>query len=196
MKADSLFNTDRYRMAHPDTNSRRRTFAAAQEMAQYEHDVLEIARVVRVVKGGRRFRFRASVVVGDKAGTVGFGSGKSRDIQQAIEKAQLQAEKNVVTVPLNDGTVPHEIMVKHKGAQVLLRPARSGTGVIAGGTVRKVAELAGIRDLVSKRYGSPNKVSNAMATIKGLSKMVASPKKNSQKNAARDAKQAKGNDAA
>jgi len=147
---------------------RRRTFSRDGATDQFDHEVLEVARVVRVVKGGRRFRFRASVVVGDRAGTIGFGVGKSRDVQQAITKAQEQAEKNTVQVKLTDGTIPYSIMVKHKGAKVLLKPARSGTGVIAGGVVRMVADLAGITDLVAKRYGSANRVSNAQATIRGL----------------------------
>lgn len=136
--------------------------------SQYDHEVLDIARVVRVVKGGRRFRFRASVIVGDRSGKVGFGMGKSRDVQSAIQKAQAQAEKNIVSITLKESTIPHQIMAMYKGAQVQLRPARSGTGVIAGDVVRAVAELAGIKDLVSKVYGSSNKVNNVQATLKAL----------------------------
>ena len=132
---------------------------------QFAHEVLEISRVVRVVKGGRRFRFRASVVVGDKAGKIGFGISKSRDVQQAIAKAQAQAMKRVVTIPLTEGTISHEVGAKYKGAKILLKPARPGTGVIAGGIIRTVADLAGIKDLVSKRFGSSNRISNARATI-------------------------------
>lgn len=135
---------------------------------QFAHEVLEISRVVRVVKGGRRFRFRASVVVGDRAGRLGFGISKSRDVQQAIAKAQARAMKRIVTIPLVDGTISHEVLAKYKGAKVLLKPARPGTGVIAGGIIRTVADLAGIKDLVSKRYGSTNRISNARATIKAL----------------------------
>ncbi len=135
---------------------------------QFAHEVLEISRVVRVVKGGRRFRFRASVVVGDRAGRLGFGISKSRDVQQAIAKAQARAMKRIVTIPLVDGTISHEVLAKYKGAKVLLKPARPGTGVFAGGIIRTVADLAGIKDLVSKRYGSTNRISNARATIKAL----------------------------
>ncbi|HLC48788.1 MAG TPA: 30S ribosomal protein S5 [Candidatus Andersenbacteria bacterium] len=135
---------------------------------QFAHEVLEISRVVRVVKGGRRFRFRASVVVGDRAGKIGFGISKSKDVQQAIAKAQAQAMKKIVTIPIVDGTIGHEVIAKFKGAKVLLKPARPGTGVIAGGIIRTVADLAGIKDLVSKRYGSVNRISNARATIKAL----------------------------
>lgn len=138
---------------------------------QFAHEVLEISRVVRVVKGGRRFRFRASVVVGDRAGRIGFGISKSRDVQQAITKAQAQAMKRVVMIPLSEGTISHEVAAKFKGAKVLLKPARPGTGVIAGGIIRTVADLAGIKDLVSKRFGSPNRISNARATISALEQL-------------------------
>ncbi len=134
----------------------------------FAHEVLEISRVVRVVKGGRRFRFRASVVVGDRSGKLGFGISKSKDVQQAIQKAQAQAMKKIVTIALVDGTISHEVTAKFKGAKVLLKPARPGTGVIAGGIIRTVADLAGIKDLVSKRYGSVNRISNARATIIAL----------------------------
>lgn len=135
---------------------------------QFAHEVLEISRVVRVVKGGRRFRFRATVVVGDRSGKIGFGISKSKDVQQAIANAQAQAMKAIVTIPLTEGTIAREVKAKFKGASVLLKPARPGTGVIAGGVIRIVADLAGIRDLVSKRYGSSSRISNARATIKAL----------------------------
>ncbi len=139
-----------------------------QDANAFAHEVLEISRVVRVVKGGRRFRFRATVVVGDRAGKLGFGISKSRDVQQAIQKAQAQAMKRIVTISLVDGTIAREVKAKVKGAEVLLKPARPGTGVIAGGIIRTIADLVGIRDLVSKRYGSSNRISNARATIKAL----------------------------
>ncbi|MEK7499118.1 MAG: 30S ribosomal protein S5 [Patescibacteria group bacterium] len=135
---------------------------------QFAHEVLEISRVVRVVKGGRRFRFRASVIVGDRAGKLGFGISKSKDVQQAIQKAQAQAMKRLVSVQVVDGTITHEVTAKFKGAEILLKPARPGTGVIAGGVIRIIADLAGIKDLVSKRYGSVSRISNARATLKAL----------------------------
>lgn len=147
-------------------------YGASPMEDQFAHEVLEISRVVRVVKGGRRFRFRASVVVGDKAGRIGFGISKSRDVQQAIAKAQAQAMKRVVTIPLTDGTISHEVGAKYKGAKILLKPARPGTGVIAGGIIRTVADLAGIKDLVSKRFGSANRISNARATIIALEQLL------------------------
>lgn len=152
--------------------ARRHTFALGGQQRQYDHQVLDIARVVRVVKGGRRFRFRASVIVGDRNGRVGFGIGKSRDVQQAIQKAQDQATKNVVSVTLKNGTIPHAVTAKFNGGVVYLKPARPGTGVIAGGTVRSVADLVGIKNLVSKALGSSNRVNNARAAIKALSQVI------------------------
>lgn len=158
--------------AQTATRGRRRMIGAdSGRSQQYDHEVLEISRVVRVVKGGRRFRFRATVVIGDKAGTVGIGVAKSRDVQQAIKKAQDQAEKHAVKVTITEGTIPHQVMHKYKGAKILLKPAKPGTGLIAGGTVRMVADMAGITDLVAKRYGSPSRLSNARATIAALSSM-------------------------
>ncbi len=150
---------------------RRHTFAGGGDARQYDHEVLDIARVVRVVKGGRRFRFRATVVVGDRSGRVGFGIGKSRDVQQAIQKAQDQASKNMVSVAIAEGTIAHTVRAAYKGADVMLKPAKPGTGMIAGGTVRVVADMAGIRDLVSKAYGSSNRISNVRATLKALSQL-------------------------
>lgn len=154
------------------TRGRRHTFTRGSGQHQYDHEVLEISRVVRVVKGGRRFRFRASVVVGDRSGTVGFGIGKSRDVQQAIQKAQEQATKSVIRIGLVEGTISEAVTARYKGADVLLKPAKPGTGIIAGGTVRTVADLAGIRDLVSKRFGSSNRISNARATLKALASLT------------------------
>lgn len=153
---------------------RRHTFAAGSAQAQYDHELLDLARVVRVVKGGRRFRFRASVIVGDRAGRVGFGIGKSKDVQQAIQKAQDQAAKHVISVRLTEGTIAHTVKAKYKSAVVLLKPARPGTGVIAGGTIRMVADLAGIHNLVSKSFGSSNRINNTQATLKALSGLILS----------------------
>lgn len=154
--------------ASPNASARRRTFALGSDHRQYDHEMLDLARVTRVVKGGRRFRFRASVVIGNRQGKVGFGIGKSKDVQHAIQKAQQQAEKNVVDVPLHKGTIAHQVTAKYKGSSVLLKPAREGTGVIAGGTVRMVVDLCGIHDLVTKAFGSSNRVNNARATIAAL----------------------------
>lgn len=149
---------------------RRHVFAALGTEQPYDHEVLEVARVVRVVKGGRRFSFRACVVAGNRAGRVGFGTGKSRDVQAAIQKAYQQAVKHMVTVCLKDGTLPAVVEGHYKGAKVWLRPARLGRGIIAGGTVRAVAGLSGVRDVVTKCHGSANIVSNARAALLALSR--------------------------
>jgi small subunit ribosomal protein S5 len=124
-----------------------------------------------VVKGGRRFSFRASVVVGDRAGLVGFGMGKSRDVQNAIDKAYGKGAKNMQKVLLDGKTIVHQVTAKFNGSQVMLKPARPGTGVIAGGTVRLVADLSGIHDLVSKRLGSANKVNTARAALQAMANL-------------------------
>lgn len=152
-------------------NRVRRTFGPGEGSQQYDYEVLDVARVVRVVKGGRRFSFRASVVVGDRAGLVGLGMGKSRDVQNAIEKAYGNGSKNMQKVLLQGKTIVHEVRAKFNGSEVMLKPARPGTGVIAGGTVRLMADLSGIHDLVSKRLGSANKVNTARATLQAMSNL-------------------------
>lgn len=157
------------REASASRQARRHTFVtSAAGTPHYDHELLDLARVVRVVKGGRRFRFRASVVVGDRSGHVGFGVGKSKDVQHAIQKAQEQANRNVVYVPVKEGTISHTVRAKFNSATVMLRPARPGTGIIAGATIRLVADLAGIKDLVAKALGSSNRINNARATIEAL----------------------------
>ncbi len=151
--------------------------AIEQQPKEFEEKVIAIDRVARVVKGGRRFRFRATVVIGDGKGRVGVGVGKGGEVMTSIAKAVSRAKAQMITVPLRDHTIPHEIEVRFAGAQVLLKPASAGTGVIAGGAVRNVVEAAGIRDLLSKSLGSSNKVNNAYATIAALSQLRAVPEK-------------------
>lgn len=151
--------------------AKRHTFALGSDQRQYDHEVLDIARVVRVVKGGRRFRFRATVLIGDRSGRVGMGIGKSRDVQDAIRKAQDAANRNVIVVPIDSGTIAHAIEAKYKGGFITMRPARAGTGIVAGGVVRMIADLAGIQDVISKAYGSSNKISNARAALKALTQL-------------------------
>jgi small subunit ribosomal protein S5 len=145
--------------------------AIVEQVKEFEEKVIAIDRVTRVVKGGRRFRFRATVVIGDGKGRVGVGIGKGSEVITSIAKAVSKAKAQMITVPLVDGTIPHEIEVRFSGAQVLLKPASPGTGVIAGGAVRNVVEVAGIRDLLTKSLGSSNKVNNAYATIGALSQL-------------------------
>ena len=125
-------------------------------------------KALEVVKGGRRFRFAALVVVGDYNGHVGFGSGKAQEVPEAIKKAVEDAKKNIVTIPIVGTTIPHEITGIHGAGQVFLKPAPAGTGIIAGGPVRNVVELAGIQDIVSKSQGSSTPINIVRATFKGL----------------------------
>lgn len=148
----------------------------SREPSEYEEEVLQIDRVTRVVKGGRRLRFRATVVVGNKNGKVGIGIGKSQEVVGAIQKAIHQAKKDLVAVPLRHGTLPHEIFVKFKSARIFMMPASPGTGIIAGGAVRKIAELAGIKNMLSKMFGCSNRLTNAQATMIALKKLKPSRK--------------------
>lgn len=135
---------------------------------EFEERVVKINRVTKVVKGGRRFRFAALVVIGDKKGRVGFGTGKANEVPDAIKKAIEDAKKSVFTVPMVNGTIPHVVIGKFGSGEVILRPATEGTGVIAGGPVRAVVELAGITDILSKCLGSRTPINVVSATINGL----------------------------
>ena len=143
-----------------------------QEPKEFEEIVINIDRVARVVKGGRRFRFKALVVVGNHKGKVGVGVSKGADVQSAIAKATDVAKKNLITVPIANDTIPHDAEIRLSGAQVLIKPAAPGTGIIAGGVVRQVIGVTGIRNMLSKSLGSTNKVNIAYATIEALKSMV------------------------
>lgn len=143
-----------------------------QEPKQFEELVINIDRVARVVKGGRRFRFKALVVVGDRKTKVGVGVAKGADVQTAIAKATDVAKKHMITVPVINETIPHDAEVKVSGAQVLIKPAAPGTGIIAGGVVRSIIGVTGIRNMLSKSLGSTNKVNIAYATIDALQSLV------------------------
>ena len=143
-----------------------------EEEKQFDERVINIDRVARVVKGGRRFRFRALVVVGDKKGKVGIGISKGADVTTAVAKAVEVAKKNFIAVRLYKGTLPHEAEAKVGGAKILIKPAAAGTGLIAGGTVRTVLEVAGVSNVLSKSLGSSNKINTAYATIAALESLV------------------------
>ncbi len=150
---------------------------------QFEERVIEIARVAKVVKGGRRFQFRVTVVLGDKRGNIGMGVGKANAVPDAMRKASERARKDLRTVNLSGTTIPHPSLGKVGGARVLLKPASPGTGVIAAGGVRAVLEVAGVRDILTKSMGSANVLNVVMATFEALDRL-----KSPQQEAARRSK--------
>lgn len=159
-------------MAEYNNRNRGRREQAPAEPKQFEELVINIDRVSRVVKGGRRFRFKALVVVGDRKNKVGVGVAKGADVQSAVQKATDVAKKNLIVIPVVNETIPHENEIKFSGARVLLKPAAPGTGIIAGGVVRSIIGVTGIRNLLSKSLGSTNKVNIAYATIEALRTLV------------------------
>lgn len=153
-------------------NDRRRRNDQPREEKQFEELVINIDRVSRVVKGGRRFRFKALVVVGDRKNKVGVGVAKGQDVTAAIAKATNVAKKNLKVIALEGETIPHEVEKKVTGAHVLLKPAAPGTGIIAGGVVRQIIGVTGVRNMLSKSLGSTNKVNIAYATVDALASLV------------------------
>lgn len=146
-----------------------------REPKEYDEQVIQIDRVTKVVKGGRRLRFRATVVVGNRKGKIGIGIGKSNEVTGAIQKAIAKAKKGLITVPIDGSTIPHNIKLKYKAAHILFMPASPGTGLIAGGPVRKVLELAGLKDILSKCFGTKNKVNNTKCTFEALKRLKETP---------------------
>lgn len=135
---------------------------------EFKEELLAIDRVTRVTAGWRQLRFRAVMVIWDGKGKVGLGTGKSWEVVDAIAKAIADAKKNMITVKMEDGTVPYEVTAKFKAAKIMVHPATKGTGIIAGGSARKVLAVAGYKDILAKRYGSSNLLNNAKATLKAL----------------------------
>lgn len=140
------------------------------EKREYDHKVLDIARVARVMAGGRRFSFRAAVVIGDRNGKVGVGIGKGTDTAIAIDKAINSAKKKMVKINIETGTVPVDTSAKFGSANVILKPAKEGKGIVAGGAIRTVVDLVGIKNITAKMLGGNNKLNNARATVKALLK--------------------------
>jgi small subunit ribosomal protein S5 len=148
--------------------SKGRRGGGRREKPEYDQKLLSLARVTRVVKGGRRFRFRATLVIGNRKGKVGVGVAKGNDVSDSIQKAFNDAKKNLVSVRLVDGTIPHDVLSKEGSAKVLLKPGKRGRGLIAGGAIRAVSDLLGVKDIVSKSLGSSNALNLARATVKAF----------------------------
>ena len=144
----------------------------AKDNKEYVEKLIRLNRVAKVVKGGRRFSFSAMVVVGDKNGNVGYGFGKANDVSEAIRKSVEKAKRNMISVPVRNGTLPHELNTTYKSSRVLLKPAAPGTGIIAGGHVRAVMEAVGIRDVLSKSIGSGNSVNVVKTVFRGFVEMM------------------------
>ena len=142
--------------------------AREKEIKEFEEKVLFINRCAKVVKGGRKFSFSALILIGDLKGRIGFGFAKANEVSDAIRKVSEAARKNVITFDMNDGTIPHEIQISWDGAKLLMKPAKEGTGIIAGGPTRAVLELAGLKNVVAKNQGSNNPINQVRATFKAL----------------------------
>lgn len=147
----------------------RRPFSDKRPVSEFKDKVLDLRRVARVVKGGKRLRFRVTLVMGDEKGRVAIGMGKGLDVADSIAKAKASAKKHIMRVPLKGRTIPHDVSAKFSAAEVILKPAKEGHGLRAGGAVRVVLSLAGVKDITAKCLGrTPNKLTNAMATIAAL----------------------------
>ncbi len=149
----------------------RRDGGMREEEKEFKEEMLSIDRVTRVTAGGRQIRFRASIVIGDGKGRIGLGTGKSGEVQGAIEKAIRDAKKNLITFPIVNGTIPHDVSVNFKSSSLYIHPAHPGTGIIAGGAVRKIFAVSGIKDVIAKQHGAPNKITNARVTMKALASL-------------------------
>jgi small subunit ribosomal protein S5 len=154
-----------------DRRERERDRSNQEEREELDERVIDIKRVAKVIKGGRRFAFRTVVIVGDNKGRIGIGIGKARGVPDSIRKGSDRARRKMLKVSLSGSTIPHMVVAEYGGARVLLRPASPGTGVIAGGGVRAVLEAVGVRDVLSKSQGSPNLLNVTMATLSALEQL-------------------------
>lgn len=150
---------------------RGRRNSGPREPKEFEQKTIDIARVTRVVAGGKRMRFRATVAIGDQKGRVGIGIAKGLDVSNAVQKAVTAAKKKMIRVPIVDETIPHQVLIKLGAARLFLKPAPKGSGVIAGGPIRTIMELAGIKNVVSKILGSSNKINNVYAVMEALQRL-------------------------
>ena len=161
-------NENKERKPNADRKPRRDRNQAPKVVDEFDSKMVNVNRISKTVKGGRKMRFNALVVVGNRKGKVGIGMGKATEVSLAIEKATVAAKRNIIEVAMKGTTIPHEITGVHGAGQVFLKPAPAGTGIIAGGPVRNVVELAGIKDIVSKSQGSNTPINIVRATFKGL----------------------------
>lgn len=164
----------------------------SREESEFDQAMIDIARVTRVMAGGKRMRFRACIVIGDRKGRVGMAVAKGADVTLAINKAVTKAKKNLILVPIVNQTIPHRVDVKSGAAKILLKPAPKGTGIIAGGAVRIVLDLAGVTNVVAKILGSQNKINNVNATLKALKSLKRIEPRQSKNNKAAGGKQGAG----
>lgn len=155
----------------PARRGRRDTRSNSPEEKEFDQRIIDIARVTRVMAGGKRMRFRACVVVGDRKGRLGYGVGKGADVTMAVQKAANRARRDLIIAPIVNGTIPHELRIKVKAARLLIKPAPKGTGVVAGGAIRLALELSGIDNIVAKIYGSKNKINNVRALFAALERL-------------------------
>ncbi len=146
---------------------------------EFDQRTIEVARVTRVMAGGKRMRFRACVVTGNRKGGIGYGIGKGADVSLAISKAITRARRDTIMVPVEKETIPHELRIKFKAARIILKPAPAGTGIVAGGAVREALEISGIHNIVAKVYGSKNKINNIKALFSAFQLLQSSIKKQS-----------------
>ena len=152
-------------------SNNRKKFSRRREKPEFEQKLLDLARVTRVVKGGRRFSFRATMVIGNRKGKIGLGVAKGADVSSAITKAVADAKKNLIIIKRKDATISFEVRMKLGAAKVMIKPAKEGRGIVAGGAMRSVIELSGIKNITAKSLGTSNKINVARATIKALEEL-------------------------